>query len=96
MPPRHLAIEHVQEARKKDEDRAGEESSRGKHGRSAEIHYETEKGEKVRVDSCGCQRSDNLVEQPLASASDRCRKSCHGIWFAEKARCATQASGIVH
>jgi hypothetical protein len=47
--------------------------------RRDEIHNQSEKRQKIRIDAGGRQNADDLVEQPLASGSYCARKGSHSF-----------------
>ena len=80
-----LAIQHVEEAGKENNQRAGEEVADREHTRGHEIDHESEECKEIRVHACGGERSDNFVRSypakaPLLAGMDdtqeSARRSC--------------------
>ena len=70
-----LSIEHVEEAGEKNYERGGLEAAGGEHYGGCEIDDEPDESKCVGINSSGGECTDNAVEQPAASFSDR---ACDG------------------
>src|SRR5258706_14562849 len=77
LPSRHLPIQHVQEPRKKDDERPSAKTSDGEHRRRDEIHHQPQKCQKVRVYAGSGQRTNDSVQQPFTSCPNRSSKRSH-------------------
>ena len=67
----------LQKACEENNQRAGEEMTDREHGGGNKIDYEAEEREEIRVYARSGERTDNLVQQPLASFSDAACERSH-------------------
>ena len=77
LASRYLSIQHVEESREKNNQRAGKKMADGEGRRSNKVNHQAQKCQEVRIDASGGQRANNFVEQPLASLTDSASERSH-------------------
>ena len=77
MPPRHLSIQHVQEASDENDNRARTEVADRESCRSPKVDHQAQKGEQVRVDAGGRKRTNNAIQQPFSPSANRACERIH-------------------